>query len=220
MLQSATIRFLKDLQDNNNKPWFDAHRPVYENAKADLQKMVSQLIPAIASFDEPIGALQVKECTFRINRDVRFSKNKSPYKNNMAAYFSCGGKKASVAGYYFHCEPGKSYAAGGFYSPMPAELAKIRQEIDYNFDEWKKIIDNKTFKKNFPDGVDGIESLQRPPKGYDETNPAIHYLKMKHFIVSKPITDIELQSKTLVKDVAKIFQTMKPMLDFLNLAVE
>jgi uncharacterized protein (TIGR02453 family) len=220
MLQSATIRFLKDLQDNNNKPWFDAHRQVYENAKTDLQAMVGQLIPAIASFDEPIGALQVKECTFRINRDVRFSKNKSPYKNNMAAYFSRGGKKASVAGYYFHCEPGKSYAAGGFYSPMPAELAKIRQEIDYNFDEWKKIIDNKTFKKKFPNGVDGIESLQRPPKGYDETNPAIHYLKMKHFIVSKPLTDIELQSKTLVKDVAKIFQAMKPMLDFLNLAVE
>jgi uncharacterized protein (TIGR02453 family) len=220
MLQSATIRFLKDLQDNNNKPWFDAHRQVYENAKADLQSMVGQLIPAIASFDEPIGALQVKECTFRINRDVRFSKNKSPYKNNMAAYFSRGGKKASVAGYYFHCEPGESYAAGGFYSPMPAELAKIRQEIDYNFDEWKKIMDNKIFKKNFPNGVDGIESLQRPPKGYDEANPAIHYLKMKHFIVSKPITDAELQSKTLVKDVAKIFQTMKPMLDFLNLAVE
>ncbi|MDN3659264.1 DUF2461 domain-containing protein [Ferruginibacter paludis] len=220
MLQSATIRFLKDLQDNNNKPWFDAHRQVYENAKADLQKLVGQLIPAIAGFDEPIGTLQVKDCTFRINRDVRFSKNKSPYKNNMAAYFSRGGKKASVAGYYFHCEPGKSYAAGGFYSPMPTELAKIRQEIDYNFNEWKKIIDNKTFKKYFPNGVDGIESLQRPPKGYDETNPAIHYLKMKHFIVSKPFTDAELQSKTLVKDVAKVFETMKPMLDFLNLAVE
>jgi uncharacterized protein (TIGR02453 family) len=220
MLQPATIRFLKDLQDNNNKPWFDAHRQVYENAKADLQKLVGQLIPAIASFDEPIGTLQVKDCTFRINRDVRFSKNKSPYKNNMAAYFSRGGKKASVAGYYFHCEPGKSYAAGGFYSPMPAELAKIRQEIDYNFDEWKKIIGNKTFKKYFPNGVDGIESLQRPPKGYDETNPAIQYLKMKHFIVSKPFTDAELQSKTLVKDVAKVFETMKPMLDFLNLAVE
>lgn len=220
MLQPSTIRFLKDLQDNNNKPWFDAHRQMYENAKADLQKMVGQLIPAIASFDDPIGILQVKECTFRINRDVRFSKNKSPYKNNMAAYFSRGGKKASVAGYYFHCEPGKSYAAGGFYTPMPAELAKIRQEIDYNLDEWKKILNNKTFKKYFPNGVDGIESLQRPPKGYDETNPAIHFLKMKHFIVSKPITDAELQSKTLVNDVAKVFQTMKPMLDFLNLAVE
>lgn len=220
MLQPTTIRFLNDLQNNNNKPWFDAHRQAYENAKADLQTMVGQLIPAIAAFDEPIGTLHVKDCTFRINRDVRFSKNKSPYKNNMAAYFSRGGKKASVAGYYFHCEPGKSYAAGGFYSPIPAELTKIRQEIDYNFTEWKKIIDSKPFKKYFLKGVDGIESLVRPPKGYDENNPAIHYLKMKHFIVSKPFTDAELQSKTLVKDVAKVFETMKPMIDFLNLAVE
>ena len=220
MLQSSTIRFLKDLQNNNNKPWFDEHRKIYEAAKADLQTMVAQLIPAIAAFDEPVGNLQVKDCTFRINRDVRFSKNKSPYKNNMAAYFSRGGKKASVAGYYFHCEPGKSYAAGGFYSPLPAELTKIRQEIDYNFDEFKKIIAGKVFKKYFKDGVDGIESLVRPPKGYDENNPAIHYLKMKHFIVSKPFTDAELQNKTLVKEVAKVFETIKPMIDFLNLAVE
>lgn len=220
MLHATTIKFLEDLQNNNNKPWFDEHRKIYEAAKADLQHMVGQLIPAIASFDEPIGTLLVKDCTFRINRDVRFSKNKSPYKNNMAAYFSRGGKKAMVAGYYFHCEPGKSYAAGGFYSPIPDELAKIRQEIDYNFDEWKSIITNKTFKKYFPTGVDGIELLIRPTKGYDENNPAIQYLKMKHFIVSKPFTDVELKSKTLVKDVAKVYETMKPMIDFLNLSVE
>lgn len=220
MLQLTTIKFLKDLEKNNNRPWFELNRKKYEAAKADLQNMVADLIPAIAKFDEPIGNLAVKECTFRINRDVRFSKNKSPYKNNMAAYFSQGGKKASVAGYYFHCEPGKSYAAGGFYGPMPPELAKIRQEIDYSFDEWKKILHNKSFMKYFPEGVDGIESLVRPPKGYDENNPAINYLKMKHFIVSKPLSDEALQSKTLVKDVAKIFETMKPMIDFLNRAVE
>jgi uncharacterized protein (TIGR02453 family) len=220
MLKATTIKFLTDLQKNNNKPWFEQNRKIYEAAKADLQNMVEALIPEIAKFDEPISRLAVKDCTFRINRDVRFSKNKSPYKTNMAAYFSRGGKKASVAGYYFHCEPGKSYAAGGFYSPMPPELAKIRQEIDYGFDEWKKITGNKAFKKYFPEGVDGIESLVRPPKGYDETNPAISYLKMKHFIVSKPINDTALQSKTLVKDVAKVFETMKPMIDFLNRAVE
>jgi uncharacterized protein (TIGR02453 family) len=220
MLQATTIRFLLNLQKNNNRPWFEQNRKTYEAAKADLQKMVEALIPEIAKFDEPIGSLAVKDCTFRINRDVRFSKNKSPYKTNMAAYFSRGGKKASLAGYYFHCEPGKSYAAGGFYSPMPPELAKIRQEIDYGFDEWKKITGSRAFKKYFPEGVDGIESLVRPPKGYDETNPAISYLKMKHFIVSKPISDTELQSKTLVKDVAKVFETMKPMIDFLNRAVE
>lgn len=220
MLASNTLKFLKDLEKNNNRPWFELNRKTYEAAKADLQNVVAALIPAIAKFDEPIGNLAVKDCTFRINRDVRFSKNKSPYKNNMAAYFSRGGKKASVAGYYFHCEPGKSYAAGGFYSPMPPELAKIRQEIDYGFDEFNKIVQNKTFKKYFPEGIDGIESLVRPPKGYDENNPAIEYLKMKHFIVSKPFTDTELESKTLVKDVAKVFETMKPMIDFLNRAVE
>lgn len=220
MLQPTTIQFLKNLSKNNNKPWFDQNRKVYEASKEDLEKMVAQLIPAIAKFDEPIGNLEVKNCTFRINRDVRFSKNKTPYKSNIAAYFSKGGKKANMAGYYFHCEPGKSYAAGGFYSPMPAELAKIRQEIDYGFDEWKKIINNKTFAKYFINGVDGIETLVRPPKGYDEHNPAIAYLKMKHFIVSKPFTDTELQSKNLVKDVAKAFEIMKPMISFLNRAVE
>ncbi len=220
MLQSTTLKFLKGLIRNNNKAWFEENRKIYEAAKDDLQKMVAQLIPAIAKFDGPIGSLAVKDCTFRINRDVRFSKNKSPYKSNMAAYFSRGGKKANVPGYYFHCEPGKSYAAGGFYSPMPPQLTKIRQEIDYGLEEWKKIINNKNFKKYFPEGVDGIESLVRPPKGYEENNPAISYLKMKHFIVSKPFTDAELQSKTLVKDVAKVFETMKPMIDFLNRAVE
>lgn len=220
MLQQTTLFFLKDLQENNNKPWFEENRAMYEAAKSDLQNLVAGLIPAIAKFDEPIGNLAIKDCTFRINRDVRFSKNKAPYKSNMAAYFSRGGKKASVAGYYFHCEPGKSYAAGGFYSPMPPVLSKIRQEIDYGFTEWKKMLANKTFTKYFPEGVDGIETLVRPPKGYDENNPAIAYLKMKHFIVSKPFSDAELQKKTLVKDIAKVFETMKPMIDFLNRAVE
>lgn len=219
MIQSATLHFLKTLQNNNNKPWFDEHRMLYEAAKENIQDLTGKLIPAIAEFDDAIGSLQIKDCTFRINRDVRFSKNKIPYKTNMAAYFSRGGKKANVAGYYFNCEPGKSYAAGGFYSPMPIELGKIRQEIDYNFDEWEKMLQSKEFKKYFPDGIDGIESLIRPPKGYTEDNPAIKYLKMKHFIVSKPLTDTELQSKTMVKEIAKVFETMKPLVDFLNRSV-
>ena len=219
MLQRSTLNFLKALEKNNNKPWFDENRKTYEAAKADVQNMVGQLIPAIASFDEPIGALQIKDCTFRINRDVRFSKNKLPYKNNMAAYFSPGGKKAVGAGYYFHIEPGKSYAAGGFYTPMPAGLAKIRQEIDYNFDALKNIIGQKTFKKYFPAGMENMESLVRPPKGYDENNPAIEYLKRKHFVVSTPITDAQLEDKNLVKELAKIFAAIQPLNDFLNHAI-
>lgn len=220
MLQATTIKFLEELQKNNNKPWFEDNRKLYEAAKLDLQNTVAGLIPAIAKFDESIGRLEVKDCTFRINRDIRFSKDKTPYKTNLAAYFSKSGKKANAAGYYFHCEPGKSYAAGGFYSPMPAELGKIRQEIDYAFEEWKKIINHKNFQQCFPGGINGIETLVRPPKGYDENNPAVTFLKMKHFIVSKPFSDTELQSKNLEKNVAKVFETMKPMIDFLNKAVE
>ena len=220
MPTKITLQFLKDLAKNNNKAWFDINRSKYELAKADIQSMVSELISSISIFDPPIGNLAVKECTFRINRDVRFSKNKSPYKTNMSSYYSKGGKKASVAGYYFHFEPGKSYAAGGFYSPAPEELSKIRQEIDYSLDDWGIILSQKKFKKFFPDGVDGIESLVRPPKGYDENNPAIHYLKMKHFIVSRPFSDAEVQSKTLVKDLAATFSVIKPMIDFLNTAIE
>ena len=220
MIQIATIDFLKALQNNNNKPWFDENRKIYEAAKENIQNLTGKLIPAIAEFDDAIGSLQIKDCIFRINRDVRFSKNKTPYKTNMAISFSRGGKKANVAGYYLNCEPGKSYAAGGFYSPLPIELGKIRQEIDYNFDEWEKLMQAKEFKKYFPEGIDGIESLIRPPKGYTEDNPAITYLKMKHFIVSKPFTDEEIQSKTLVKDVAKVFEAIKPLLDFLNRSVE
>lgn len=220
MLQASSIKFLKDLEINNNKPWFEENRNRYEATKQDLETLVANLIPAIAAFDAPIGALQVKQCTFRINRDVRFSKNKAPYKNNMGADFSAGGKKAAEPGYYFHFQPGNSFAGGGFYMPEPAELAKVRQEIDYNFEEWKSILQNKTFKKYFPAGLDGMATLVRPPKGYDENNEAITYLKMKGFFVSKNFTDAELQSKTLVKDIADAFEKMKPMIDFLNHAIQ
>jgi uncharacterized protein (TIGR02453 family) len=219
MLQSSTLKFLKDLKKNNNRPWFEEHRQQYEKAKDDFLLLTEKLITIIAVFDPPIANLKAKECTFRINRDVRFSKDKSPYKNNIAGYFNRKGKKGNGAGYYLHIEPGQSFAAGGIWMPEPADLAKIRQEIDYSFDQWEKITANASFKKTFIQGVKG-EALVRPPKGYEETNPAIEYLKMKSFIVSQPFTDAQVQSKTFVKDVANTFKTMKPMIDFLNAATE
>ena len=220
MLQPFTLRFLESLKKNNNKAWFEENRHLYENAKEDFSLMVEALIKAIARFDESIGLLKPKDCTFRINRDVRFSSDKTPYKSNMAAAFSKGGKKASIAGYYFHCEPGKSFTAGGFYNPLPDQLAKIRQEIDYNFDDWMKIINNKRFKSQFPKGVQGTGTLVRPPKGYDENSPALLFLKMKGFIVISEFSDTELLEKDAVKKVALSFEAMKPMIDFLNRAVE
>ena len=220
MLQKDTILFLKNLKKNNNKPWLDANRKQYEAAKANYLAVVQEIIDAVALFDPAVGNFKAKDCVFRVNRDVRFSKDKSPYKTNMGASFSGGGKKAKEAGYYFHAEPGQSFAAGGFYMPEPAELAKIRQEIDYNFDDWKKIVADKKIIKLFPGGVDGVSLLVRPPKGYDENNPAINYLKMKGFIVSRSLSDTDLTSKTLVKEIAASFAAMKPMIDFLNHAVQ
>jgi uncharacterized protein (TIGR02453 family) len=219
MLQLATLKFLKDLKKNNNRPWFEGHRKQYEETKEDFHALIESIITGISAFDPPIAALKAKDCTFRINRDVRFSKDKSPYKNNIAAYFNRNGKKGTGAGYYLHVEPGKSFAAGGLWMPEPKDLAKIRQEIDYSFDELKKIISNTAFKKTFPEGITG-EALVRPPKGYEENNPAIVYLKKKSFIISRPFADEEVLNKSFAKDVAHTFKTMKPLIDFLNAATE
>ena len=219
MLQSSTLKFLKGVKKNNNKPWFEKNKNSYLAAKDDIEQLTGHLLNGLGKTDKSIADLKAKDCQFRIYRDVRFSKDKTPYKTNMGAWMNKGGKKINSAGYYFHCEPGHSFIAGGFYLPMPPELNKIRQEIDYNFDEWKKIINNKNFNKYFVKGVEGIESLSRPPKGYDDTNPAIEFLKMKSFIVTHQLTDTDIQSKTLVKEVLKTYEAMKPFIDFLNHAV-
>ena len=220
MIQQATLKFLKNIKKNNNRPWFEGHRPQYELAKADILSFVNGLIKQMSAFDPPIGALTGKECIFRINRDVRFSKDKSPYKNHLSAYFNKGGKKSNGGGYYIHIQPGNSFAAGGIWSPLPADLAKIRQEIDYSFTDWKKLTGSKAFTKQFPKGVITEASLTRPPKGYDESNPAIDFIKMKNFFVLSPFTDAAVQSKSFTKDVAATFKTLKPMIDFLNTAIE
>ena len=138
----------------------------------------------------------------------------------MAASFSTGGKKASVAGYYFHLEPGRSFAGGGFYTPQPEQLVKIRQEIDYNFNDWTNIIHEKAFKQHFVNGIEGNGSLVRPPKGYDVSNPALEYLKMKGFIVTQPFSDADLMDKRAVVNIGSSFKAMKPLIDFLNTAIE
>jgi uncharacterized protein (TIGR02453 family) len=221
MLQSSTLKFLKDLKKNNNKPWFDANRKQYENAKADFAVFVQSVIDAHGKKDASIAHLQSKECMFRINRDVRFSKDKSPYKTNMGAFINAGGKKSNLAGYYFHLEPGGCFAGGGMYIPMPPDLAKIRQEIDYNFGDFKKIINSKKFKTVYGDlDRDAEYLLSRVPKGYEPANPAVDYLKLKSFVATIKIPDVSLTSKTLVKEVSTAFEALQPLIVFLNEAVQ
>ena len=222
MINKSTLIFLKQLKANNNKPWFDEHRKEYELAKGNFIDFVNAVIKGIEKFDTNIALanLDAKKCISRINRDVRFSKNKDPYKTNFFALINQGGKKANTAAYYLELEPeNNSFVGGGVYMPMPVDLQKFRQEIDYGFDEWKGIVESKSFKKIFPDGVQSPETLIRTPKGYDEENPAIGYLKMKGFYTFTKITDTDLQSKEVISKVLNCYETTKPMIDFLNRAL-
>ena len=221
MIQKSTIKFLKELKTNNNKAWFEEHRTAYISAKEDFENFVQKLIDKLSEFDSDIKELEAKKCTFRQYRDVRFSKDKRPYKTNMGAYMARGGKKSTFAGYYFHLEPGKSFIAGGLWMPMPPELKKVRQEIDYCFDEFKKILTDKTFKKIYKEleAGEGVK-LKTTPKGYDATNPAIEYLKLKSFLAESPITDKELSSSTLLKNTAGGFKALKPFIYFVNSAID
>jgi uncharacterized protein (TIGR02453 family) len=220
MLQASTLKFLKDLKKNNNKPWFEKHRKQFEDAKHDFASFIQTLIEKHGKKDESIAHLKAKDCTFRINRDVRFSKNKSPYKDNMGGYMSRGGKKSPFAGYYFHCQPGRCFAGGGLWMPMPPDLNKVRQEIDYNFGEFKKIIGSKKFKSVYGDLSKEAEYvLTRVPKGYEANNPAAEYLKMKSFVALATFKDTDLTSKNLLKKVLTAFETLQPLIEFLNEAI-
>jgi uncharacterized protein (TIGR02453 family) len=219
MLQYSTIQFLKALKKNNNKEWFDKNRKIYEQAKADYLNFVTILLNEIQGFDTSLMELQPKQCIFRLNRDVRFSKNKDPYKINFGASFSKGAKKIQTAGYYFHLEPGENFVGGGLWMPMAPDLNKVRQEIDYCFKEFSSILKKPAFKSTYGD-MDNSMKLVRPPKGFDIDNPALEYLKLKSFVVTRSIKDTELTDKQLVKNVVKDFKTIAPLVHFLNRAIE
>ena len=221
MLEPATIRFLSLLKKNNNRDWFEKHRPDYEAAKIDFQNFIYLVIKDIGKTDSTVAELNAKDCLFRINRDVRFSKNKSPYKSNMGASIKRSGKKSPFCGYYFHCEPGASFIGGGLWMPEPAIVKKVRQEIDYNFDEFKEIIADKKFKTVYGDVYKGADvSLATAPKGYEKDHPAIFYLKLKCFIAETKVSDDELTKSSLHKKTITAFQTLSPLIYFINRAIE
>lgn len=222
MLQPATITFLKSLKKNNTKEWFDAHRKQYDAAKEDFAALVKKIIEVHGKKDEHIAALLPKDCMFRINRDVRFSKDKSPYKTNFGASINRGGKKSIYSGYYLHCEPGgESFVGGGLWLPEPEHLKKVRQEIDYSFDEFKAIIQSKKFVSIYKELYKGEDSvLSREPKGYEKDNPAIEYIKHKSFLAMQPITDEELVSEGLLKKITVAFEVLQPLVEFINRGLE
>ena len=218
MVRPTTISFLEKLAKNNNKTWFDKHRDDYQAAKEDYETFVAEVLDGLSVSEPVFKEQQAKDCVFRIFRDVRFSKDKTPYKAHFGAFFSKGGRKYPGAGYYFHLEPGgKSFAGGGLWVPEAPLLKAVRQEIDYNFKEFGGIVEEKKFKKLF--GQINGEQLKTNPQGYTEDNPAIEYLKMKSFTVSCNIPDADISGKGLVKKTMDVFTTMRPFIDFLNRSV-
>jgi uncharacterized protein (TIGR02453 family) len=221
MLHPATLTFLARLKLNNTKPWFEANRPAYEAARADFLQVVTQVLTHLATADSAIGqtGLEPRKCVFRIHRDVRFSADKTPYKSSLGAWFNVGGKGSPTAGYYLHLEPGASFAAGGLYLPAPDVLARIRQEIDYNLPAFQSLLDQPAFARQFT-GLSLEHTLQRPPKGYEATNPALPYLKLKSFTASCPLPDTTLTHPELAARVGGIFAGLQTLVHFLNKSLD
>jgi uncharacterized protein (TIGR02453 family) len=213
------LSFLKELEANNNKEWFDKNKESYLSIKLSFETTVNEILFNIKKFDSSITKnLEAKQCVYRIYKDVRFSKDKTPYKINMGASINCGGKKSSKAGYYLHIQNNASFIAGGVYMPNAETLNNIRQEIDYNSKDFIKIISSKAYTSYFK-GFDNIDKLKLPPKGYDINNPMIDYLKHKHFIASYKISNSVVKSEQFVNTVNNGFKAIKPLIDFLNNAI-
>jgi uncharacterized protein (TIGR02453 family) len=212
------LEFLKQLERNNNREWFQKNKRQYEEARAAMEDFVDTLIPEIASFDPAVKYVAGKDCMFRIFRDVRFSKDKSPYKLNMGAWITKNGRKSPGPGYYIHIQPGESFLAGGVYMPMPDQLKRIRQEIFYHAAEFKSILFSKTAKKYF-NGLSEIDVQKLPPREFPKDFPDIDLLKHKHYTVSYPLTDSQVTGKDISKLALEVFRAMYPLNKFLNRAL-
>ncbi|NTW54072.1 MAG: DUF2461 domain-containing protein [Chlorobaculum sp.] len=222
MITKNTLDFLAALKANNNREWFLANKNSYEAAIGDFFGTVATLLQSIARFDPAIAELRPdpKSCIMRIYRDVRFSKDKTPYKTGFFAYVSEGGRKGPLAGYYLHLEPGASFVGGGLYMPEAPVLAKTRLAIDTRFDEWSAVVTDPDLLATFPGGVVPSGETKRPPKGYDDSNPAIHFLKFKGYYTQRFFSDAEVLARDFTDRLAECCRAVMPMVAFLNDAIE
>tara|TARA_B100001094_G_C18094921_1_gene752505 strand:+ start:463 stop:1143 length:681 start_codon:yes stop_codon:yes gene_type:complete len=213
MIEQSTLDFLKELKANNNRDWFNDHRLLYEAARDNFANFIEELIISLNKIDDFVSDANPKNSIFRIFKDVRFSKDKSPYKSHFSASISKGGRKSDYAGYYIHVEPeNKTILASGIWHPQPAILKSVRNEISYNHQEYEKIIRNKKFVASFGQ-VEG-NKLVRPPKGFDKEHPAIEYLKHKDFVVHHKVKDKEICQPSFKDYCVKKFEIAKPFSEY------
>ena len=216
-MNKVVFDFLHKLDKNNNREWFADNKSMYQEALAEVEKFVDHLIPNIQKFDPRIGTLTSKQTMFRIYRDIRFSKDKTPYKTYFGSFIAPGGRKSQQAGYYMHLAADSNFLGGGAHRPVGEELKKIRSEILYNVDDYKKIVSGKSFKETFGE-VDG-EKLKRPPVGFPKDFEDIELLKLKSYTVFQTVSEKKVNAKDFDQYALGVFKTMNPFIEFLNRAI-
>ena len=222
MIKQTSLDFLSNLKLNNSREWFEQNRDFYENYRSDILQLTENLLKELSKIDNAIlqANLDPKKCLTRVNRDLRFSKDKTPYKNYVLIVFNKNGFHGNTAGYYIQIESSANFLGGGIWQTTPELLKKIRQEIDYSFNDINKIITSQKFQKTFPKGIQGVGKLKKMPDGYDETNPASELLKMKGFCTKEIVSDKTLTGNGCVATILDSFKTSKPLIDYINKAIE
>jgi len=208
VITTPTFKFLKDLKKNNQRDWFAENKNRYENALAEMKTLQAELKDELSHHDE---IAQVK--LYRIYRDVRFSKNKDPYKIHLSGYVERA-TKWKRGGYYFHIEPGNSFAGGGFWGPHKDDLLRIRQDIAVNDKPLRKIITSKSFRDTF-ETLQGNQ-LKTAPRGFDKAHPAVDLLRYKQFLVTKSFSDKEVLSPKFIKELSLVFKKMRPFFNYMS----
>lgn len=208
----SSLNFLKAISKNNNREWFSKNKEYYLQEYENMIAFADALLTEMSRHDN-IETASGKDTLFRIYRDTRFSKDKTPYKTYWAGSFKRATKKLR-GGYYFQIEPGGSFAAGGFFSPNPADLLRIRQDIDLNYSDWKKLLSGKKIITSF--GELKGEKVITSPKGFPKDNPAIELLKHKQFYFKRKFSDKEVLSQGFLKELSQTFKNLRPYFDYMS----
>ena len=212
------LNFLKDLEANNSREWFDLNRDRYDTTRKQFLVVAEQLIHDIRQFDDEVPALNPKDCVFRIFRDVRFSKEKLPFKSNYGCFVARGGKKSGFAGYYLHIQPGECFLSGGIYMPLPEYLQAIRQEIYYHPKNYIDLIENKEFKSTYT--LEYSNKLKTAPKGYPKDWEYLDLIRNRNYAFGHRIEEQELVASDFAEKAIELFKVIYPLNRYLNKAVD
>lgn len=229
MQAKRILSFLDGIKKQNSREWFTEHKEEYNAVRADFEEGISAAILRISEFDSSVKHLTVKDTTYRFYRDTRFSTDKSPYKTHLGAYIAAHGKKAFHGGYYIHLEPGHCLVSCGNYWLPTNILTSCRNEIMANIDQWRKIVESKTFVETFghsggnnwdsPKGF-GLESLKTAPSGFPRDYEFIQYIRMKDYCCWKAVPDSFFEGDKWLDDMSEILKIGKPMMDFINSVID